>query len=348
MNATPAEQVLFILLPGHGHSALAGMLDALAEANRALGKTHYEYSLASEDGLPVRAGNGIALPVQGAAAALLRQAQTVFVLADVPLAEHGHEALVAALREFARAGGDNAAGAAATPNRDIGGVGTGAWLLARAGLLEGHRATLHWPYTGLLAESFPGVVVSSNLFEVDGQGGLCMTAAGGDAGRDLVIHWLAQRHGDGVAGALMDHFGLERRRGPGEAQRAPLTARIGGGQPKLTEAVSLMEANLEEPLPTEDIARLVGVSRRQLERLFKQYLDNLPSRYYLDLRLNRSRQLLMQTSQSILQIGLSCGFSSGPHFSSAYRARFGITPREQRARRLNGAADAPGEPDHDA
>lgn len=328
MSAHPSEQVLFILLPGHGHATLAGMLDALAEANRALGELRYEYSLASEDGQPVRAGNGIALPVKGPAATLLPAAQIVFVLADVPLAEQGHEALVAALRERGR-----------DVSCDIGGIGTGAWLLARAGLLDGHRATLHWAYTALLAESFPPVVVSSNLFELDGQEGLRMTAAGGDAGRDLVIHWLAQRHGDGVASALMDHFGLERRRGPGEAQRAPLTARIGGGQPKLTEAVSLMEANLEEPLPTEDIARLVGVSRRQLERLFKQYLDNLPSRYYLDLRLNRSRQLLMQTSQSILQIGLSCGFSSGPHFSSAYRARFGITPREQRARRLQ---DQPG------
>lgn len=339
MTSAPAEQVLFILLPGYSFSALGGMLDALAEANRALGEDRYEYSLASDDGLPVKAGNDIALPVNGRNDALVQAAHTVFILADAPLPEQNHESLVAALRQ---AGQDR--------SRGLGGAGTGAWLLARAGLLDGCRATLHWPYTALLAESFPGVVVSSNLFELDEQTaerGARLSAAGGDAGRDLVIHWLAQRHGDGVAGALMDHFGLERRRGTGEAQRAPLTARIGGGQPKLTEAVSLMEANLEEPLPTEDIARLVGVSRRQLERLFKQYLNNLPSRYYLDLRLNRSRQLLMQTSQSILQIGLSCGFSSGPHFSSAYRARFGITPREQRARRLSGAGESSGEPDHD-
>jgi transcriptional regulator GlxA family with amidase domain len=94
-----------------------------------------------------------------------------------------------------------------------------------------------------------------------------------------------------------------------------------------------MEANLGEPLPTEEISQLVGVSRRQLERLFKQHLDALPSRYYLELRLNHARRLLQQTSQSILQIGLSCGFSSGPHFSSAYRNHFGMTPREQRSGR---------------
>jgi transcriptional regulator GlxA family with amidase domain len=106
------------------------------------------------------------------------------------------------------------------------------------------------------------------------------------------------------------------------------------GSQTLTETVSLMEANYEAPLPSEEIARLVGVSRRQLERLFKQYLNSLSSCYYLELRLVRGRQLLQQTSQSILQIGLSCSFSSGPHFSSAYRHHLGITPREQRTQRF--------------
>lgn len=87
-----------------------------------------------------------------------------------------------------------------------------------------------------------------------------------------------------------------------------------------------MEANIEEPLTTDEIAQHVCVSRRQLERIFKQYLNRVPSQYYLELRLNKARQMLMQTSKSIIQIGLSCGFSSGPHFSSAYRNFFGATP----------------------
>jgi len=94
-----------------------------------------------------------------------------------------------------------------------------------------------------------------------------------------------------------------------------------------------MESNFEEPLTTDEIARHVCVSRRQLERIFKQYLNSVPSQYYLELRLNRARQMLLQTSKSIIQIGLSCGFSSGPHFSSAYRNCFGITPREDRNQR---------------
>ena len=118
-----------------------------------------------------------------------------------------------------------------------------------------------------------------------------------------------------------------------ERQRAGYSERRGAGSPKLAEALALMEANLGEPLPTEEVATLVGVSRRQLERLFKQHLDTLPSRHYLELRLARAQRLLQQSSQSILQIGLSCGFSSGPHFSNAYKSHFGHTPRDERSRR---------------
>ena len=107
------------------------------------------------------------------------------------------------------------------------------------------------------------------------------------------------------------------------------------------EALALMEANLSEPLPTEEVARLVGVSRRQLERLFKQHLDSLPSRHYLALRLDRAQRLLQQGTQSILQVGLSCGFASGPHFSNAYKAHHGHTPREERSRRPGWLAPAP-------
>jgi transcriptional regulator GlxA family with amidase domain len=113
-----------------------------------------------------------------------------------------------------------------------------------------------------------------------------------------------------------------------------LQARFGALQPKLSEAVALMEANIEEPLSTDEIAQLAGISRRQLERLFKQYLGSLPSRYYLELRLRRARQLLLDTNHSIVQVGLMCGFSSGSHFSTAFGALFGNTPREERQRKL--------------
>lgn len=307
----------FLVLPQASMLALGGALDALAQANEALERREYEGVLLSCDGLDVPAAGGGAIAV-AARFDEVPALDAVIVCADAPLAEAGQDEAVAWLAAQAARGAL------------VGGLGTGAWMLARAGLLRGHRATIHWPYAALFAERYADTVVSDHLHEID-RGRL--TCAGGSASLDLLLTWLAQRHGDALGADLLDHFGLEQLRGAGVRQRAPAAARIGGGSPKLAEAVALMEANLGEPLATEDIAQLVGVSRRQLERLFKQHLDALPSRYYLELRLARARRLLSQTSQSILSIGLGCGFSSGPHFSSAYRQHFGITPREQRSPR---------------
>lgn len=312
----------FVLLPGFSMLALGGALDALAAANELLEELAYISDTLSLDGRPVRAACGsVLVPAHGLADA--PELQAVFVVSDTPLPDaerDGHSALHGWLRERA---------AAATV---LGGIGTGAAVLAQAGLLNGYRATLHWAHGPPLADAHAAVVVSSNVYEIDRTR---LTCTGATASLDMLIAWLGQRHGERMAQELVAHFGLERLRAGDERQRAPVAARLGLGSARLTEAVSLMEANLGEPLPTEDIARLVGVSRRQLERLFKQHLDELPSRYYAELRLSRARRQLQQTSQSILQVGLGCGFASGSHFSNAYRARYGHTPRAERSQRAS-------------
>lgn len=314
------QRLGFVLLPGFSLLALGGAMDALSAVNELLGEALYAPQLVSLDGQPVRAACGTVVAVHHALGTQ-PAFNAVVVVSDRPLPDgqrDGHAPLHALLRERAAAGAT------------LGGLGTGAAVLAQAGLLGGYRATLHWAHVQPLAEAHADVVVSSRLYEID-RGRL--TCAAGTASLDLLIAWLGQRHGERVAQELVAHFGLERLRSRDETQRAPVAARTGHGAPKLTEAVTLMEANLGEPLPTDDIARLVGVSRRQLERLFKQHLDELPSRYYARLRLTRARRLLQQTSQSILQVGLACGFASGSHFSNAYRAHFGHTPREERSQR---------------
>lgn len=335
MPATAAPRLdlqrwAFVLLPQCSMMALGGALDALALANEAGRDTGFAHDvlLASADGRPVTMGNGARLQVDMALADLPRL-DVVMVVADRPLPTSGHEAVLDFLRR-----------AAQEPPCVIGGIGTGAFLLARAGLLRGHRATVDRAYAALLAEAHPETIVTRHVFEADRQR---LSCAGGQAAFDLMLHHLGQRLGPQHAAALAEAGGLARPRGPNEPQHSAGSARLASGQPKLSEALALMEANLAEPLAAEEIARLVGVSRRQLERLFKQHLQSLPSRYYLDMRLARARQLLLQTSGSVLQIGLACGFSSGPHFSNAYRAHFGLTPREQRSARL---AAAPGDP-HD-
>ena len=212
----------------------------------------------------------------------------------------------------------------------IGGLSAGVYPLAQLGLLDGYRAAVHWRWQDDFAERFPKVIATSHLFDWDRDR---LTACGGLAVLDLLLAVLARDHGAELAGAVSEELVVERIREGGERQRIPLQNRLGSSHPKLTQAVLLMEANIEEPLTTDEIAQHVCVSRRQLERIFKQYLNRVPSQYYLELRLSKARQLLMQTSKSIIQIGLSCGFSSGPHFSSAYRNFFGATPRDDRNQR---------------
>ncbi len=312
----------FVLLPGFSLLALGAATSALTACNALLAQPGYATLTMSLDGLPVRSGCGSLLAVDHGLQALLPPLDALHVLAEAGEPGEMPPAHLTALLEAFR----QAAAAGAL----LGGMGTGAAVLARAGVLDGHRATLHWSAAQAVSDAHAQVVVSSHVYEID-RGRI--SCAGGTAALDLMLAWLTQRHGERMGQELLAHFGLERLRPADERQRTPVAARAGQGSAKLAEAVALMEANLGEPLPTEDIARLVGVSRRQLERLFKQYLDELPSRYYAELRLALARRLLQQTSQSILQVGLSSGFSSGSHFSNAYRARFGRTPREERSQR---------------
>ncbi|SFV06422.1 GlxA family transcriptional regulator [Pseudoduganella namucuonensis] len=214
-----------------------------------------------------------------------------------------------------------------------GGVGAGVLWLAEAGLMGGVRIALPWALYADAEDIAERAILTPNLFELDGPH---LSCCGGAASADFALTLVEALFGPNVQAEIKEALCIDRVRGPEERQRVALQARFGALQPKLSEAVTLMEANIEEPLSTDDVAGLVGLSRRQLERLFKQYLGSLPSRYYLELRLQRARQLLLETNYSIVQVGLMCGFSSGSHFSTAFGTLFGNTPREERQRKLAG------------
>jgi transcriptional regulator GlxA family with amidase domain len=214
-----------------------------------------------------------------------------------------------------------------------GGVGAGVLWLAMAGAMAGVRLALPWALYGDTENITDRAILTQHLFELDGRH---LSCCGGAASIDFSLTLIEHLFGSTVQAAIKENLCIERVRNHDEHQRIALQARFGALQPRLSEAVTLMETNIEEPLSTDDIANLVGLSRRQLERLFKQYLDSLPSRYYLELRLQRARQLLLETNHSIVQVGLMCGFSSGSHFSTAFGALFGNTPREERQRKLAG------------
>lgn len=311
-----------LLLPGYSMLAAAGVLEALLLAGEMQDEARYGAVLLSEAGGAVAAEGGAALLTE---ALRLDGLHALFVISGE--SSMSPLAVLEALR------------GATVP---LAGIDGGSAILAEAGvLIPGERATVHWKLTEALIDEFPAVVWTGNVWEINANA-TRMSCGGGTASVDLMLAWLSRLHGERLAQEMALRLGLERLRGRDERQRAPISERR-GGSPKLTEALALMEANLAEPLPTEEVARLVGVSRRQLERLFKQHLDALPSRYYLALRLNRAQRLLQQSSQSILQIGLSCGFSSGPHFSNAYKAHFNHTPRDERTQRAAAWQKKPGE-----
>ena len=215
----------------------------------------------------------------------------------------------------------------------LGALCTGSYVLAEAKLLRGYRCTIHWENFAGIRERHPDLVISQELFEIDRDRYTC---AGGVAPMDMMLHLIRRHHGSDLATAVSEQFICDRIRDNHDRQRIPLRHRIGTSQPKLMEAVSLMEANIEEPMALDELSQHIGLSRRQLERLFKKYLNCVPTRYYLQIRLERARQLLLQTSMPIVDTALACGFISAPHSSKCYRLVFGVPPREERRRAATG------------
>ena len=209
----------------------------------------------------------------------------------------------------------------------MGGLCSGTRLLAEAGLLDGHRCTIHWEDIQPLSEDFPRLEVTANLFEVDRKR---ITCAGGTAALDLMLHLIGLAHGAVFAGRVSDQFMHQRIRAANDHQRMAPYERLGVREPKLIAAIGAMEKNLEDPLSLGEIARTASLSVRQLERLFRQRLGCTPSHYYLELRLHHARLLLMRGASSILAIALAAGFASASHFSRRYREHFGHSPREER------------------
>ena len=210
---------------------------------------------------------------------------------------------------------------------DVGALCTGSHILARAGLLDGYRCTIHWENLAGFAESFPHIEATSELFEIDRNR---FTCSGGTASLDMMLNMIARQHGHELAANVSDQFMHERIRDEHDQQRMALPARLGVRHPKLMSVIKLMEENLEEPLDRGKLAKSAGLSSRQLERLFRKYLNRSPARYYVELRLNRARLLLLQTNMPVIDVALACGFVSASHFSKCYRDFFGKTPRRER------------------
>ena len=307
----------FMLLPDYSMIAFANAVEPLRMANRVSSEALYDWSTLTPEDTLVQASNGLSVaPTRSWGE--VRGIDLLLVCGGERIQDRTDKRLLNWLRK------------AAAECSSVGALCTGSYVLARADLLDGSRATIHWENLASMREDFPQVIISQELFEIDRDR---LTAAGGTAPLDMMLNLIARQHGEWLATAISEAFICERIRGKNDRQRIPLRLSLGTSQPKLVEAVSLMEANLEEPMSLDELARHVNLSRRQLERLFQKHLNCVPTRHYLELRLARARQLLLQTSMSIVDVAFACGFVSAPHFSKCYRDFFGMPPRDERHRR---------------
>ncbi|WP_417277032.1 GlxA family transcriptional regulator [Castellaniella sp.] len=320
----------FLLVPGFSLIGFSSALEPLRMANLASDNRLFQWSTISLDGAPAQASNGIAIQpdyaMDGAPTF-----DTLFVCGSNPIPPRIEPRYLNWLRQLAR------------QKTVLGGICTGSYWLARAGLLNGYRCTLHWEDTERLLTDFPDIIVSKHIYEIDRDRYTC---SGGIAPVDLMVALISLRTGSNeIAAKVSELMVCERIRSTQDSQRIPLRQQLGTSQPKLTEVVTLMENNLEEPLTKEELAQFIQVSVRQLERLFQEHLRCTPNTYYLELRLRRARQLLLSSNQSIIDVAAACGFVSVTHFTHRYRAYFSTTPgRERRVGQPPNARSAVGRP----
>lgn len=294
--------------------SLASAIEPLRAANRLLGKSLYSWQLLSADAAPVRASNGIEVNVNGSIAQPV-DTDILFVCAGLRIDPKPQQRFTMALRNIL---GRGAA---------VGAISTGTFLLARAGILEGYRCTVHWEYRQAFMEKYPEIDCTDALVEIDRDRYTC---SGGVAALDLMLHLIGRDQGAELSDGVANQFQVDRIRSHQDVQRSGAVGNLGGAPPALRRAVGIMLGAIERPVTIPAIAARVGLTSRQLERQFERHLGATPVRYYLRLRVERARGLLIHTAMPVLEIAIACGFPSSSYFSQCYRAHFGVTPSQAR------------------
>ncbi len=313
-NSILGYNIGFLLMPEFTMVTFANALAVLRMANRQSGKEFYRWITFTETDETVVSSDGIPIAPTHSFADMAT-VDLLIVCGGYNVKKHTSKPLLQKLRTL----GKN--------RKALGSLCTGTYVLAAAGLLDGFRCTIHWENEHSLREDFPSLGVCSSVYVIDRNRYTCSS---GSTSIDMMLKLVSEHHPKALVQQIVEQFGYERIRTDKDPQRTPLCHLVGANQPKLTEVVALMEANTEEPLTLDEVAAYAGISRRHLERLFHNYLNCAPSRYYMQLRLQRARLLLLQTSIPIIEIAISCGFNTAPHFSKCYSQLFGNPPREER------------------
>ncbi|MGN6471094.1 MAG: GlxA family transcriptional regulator [Rhizobiaceae bacterium] len=307
-------RVTFLVLSGASIMCVASAIDPLRAANRITGRTVFEWSLVSPDGKPPLTSCGLPVAVSGALDPV-RRTDVLVVIAGFGNREQATPSLLSAIRRAARTA------------RACGGVEAGAWLIARAGLLEGRAATTHWEDMEDFASAFPGSDVRPDRYVIDGP---VFTTGGASPTFDLMLHLVRSRLGMAVALDVASVFIYDQAHASSDAQPLVSLGRLDGYDPRLAQAIRLMEASVDHPLTVSAIARRTGVTARSLETIFRRSIGETPGAYYLRLRLGAARRLVLDTRIAMADIAARTGFSSAASFSRAFSRAYGEAPSGMR------------------
>lgn len=304
------------ILPIDGFAAMsfAALTEPMRAANLLARRVLYDMVVYSITGHPVQS-SGSTLVMPQARIGGEDRLDYVFVIAGGDPMTFDVGAVNAWLSRLSRAG---------TP---LGGVSGGPVILARAGLMQKRRMTVHWEHAAALAEISPHLMIERSLYVIDRDR---VTCAGGTAPMDLMHALIKQHHGADFARQVSDWFMHTDIRPSGGPQRAGLLDRVGSTNPSILDAVETMEAHVAEPVTLDRLAKTSGISARQLNRLFSEKLGRPTMRYYREMRLDKAQSLLRNSPLSLTEIALATGFANSSHFSRAYTARFGQPPSAYR------------------
>ena len=308
-EATPLK-VTFLVFSGSSIMCVASAVDPLRAANRIAGERLFDFRLVSVTGEAPVTTCGLPVAVSGRFDAA-EKTDMLAVVAGFGTQNYATSALLAGLRRAARSA------------RAVGGIEAGTWLVARAGLLHGRSATTHWDDMEDFAAAFPGTDVRPDRYVIDGP---AFTSGGAAPTFDLMLHLIRARLGMAVALDVASVFIYDQTRAATDAQPLVSLGRLDGYDPRLAQAIRVMEAHVEEPVTVDAIARRAGVTPRTLETIFSGSIGETPGAYYLRLRLTTARKLVTDTRLPMAEIATRTGFSSASTFSRAFSRAFGQAP----------------------
>ncbi len=308
------KRFVFVLMNQFTMLSFAAAIESLRIANHAAGAELYRWKIIGEGGDEATCSNGCEFKLDDDLVELDRD-DIIILCGGLEVQNATTKRLLNWVRREARRG------------LTIAGLCTAGYAMAKAGLLDGKKATIHWENQDSFIEEFDEVELTKSIFTVDGNR---ITTAGGTASIDLMLKLIADEHGEELGNSVADQLIYSSIRTDQDTQRLSIPTRIGVRHPKLSRVIQIMESNIEEPISPSILAKEVGMSTRQLERLFRRYLSRSPKRYYMELRLQKARNLLMQTDMTVINVALACGFSSPSHFSKCYRSHYNTTPYRER------------------